>query len=99
MFIAQSQFVVANGMEEQVRRAFIDRPRLVDQAPGFVRMEVLNPLDAPAEFWLFTYWTDKASWEAWYRSHSYHNSHQGIPKGLKLDPSGTRIRYFERLTE
>ena len=42
-----SRFTVANGMEDEVRQAFRDRPHLVDDAPGFVRMEVLSPVDDP----------------------------------------------------
>ena len=45
MFIALSQFTVANGMTEQVKDAFTRRPHLVDDAPGFLRLEVISPLD------------------------------------------------------
>jgi hypothetical protein len=30
-----------------------------------------------------------------HRSHDYHQSHSGIPKGLKLAPKSTEIRFFE----
>ena len=46
-FVALSKFVVANGMTEEVRRAFNERPHLVDSAPGYVRMDVISPLDSP----------------------------------------------------
>ena len=55
MFVAMSRFAVANGMAEEVRQAFRDRPHLVDGAPGFLRMEVLTPRDDPDEFWLLTW--------------------------------------------
>lgn len=51
-FVALSQFTVANGTNEpgeanpmtgRVKQAFLDRPHLVDGAPGFVRMEVISP--------------------------------------------------------
>lgn len=105
-FVALSQFTVANGTNEPgeanpmtglVKQAFLDRPHLVDGAPGFVRMEVISPIDAPNEIWLLTYWTDEESFRTWHRSHLYRDSHQGIPKGLKLDPKATRIRYFEHV--
>ncbi len=97
LFVALSRFTVANGMEAEVRQAFVDRPRLVEGAPGFVRMEVLNPLDDPREFWLLTWWRDEPSFTAWHRGHLHHESHRGIPKGLKLDPKATRMRYFEHV--
>lgn len=97
LFVALSRFTVANGMEAEVRQAFVDRPRLVEGASGFVRMEVLNPLDDPREFWLMTWWRDEPSFTAWHRSHLHQESHKGIPKGLKLDPKATRMRYFEHV--
>lgn len=92
-----SQFVVANGTTQQVKSAFANRPHLVDSAPGFLRLEVLSPHDNPDEIWLITYWTDEAHYMAWHRSHLYHESHKGIPKGLKLVPKSTKIRSFEHV--
>lgn len=94
MFVAMSRFVVANQMEQEVRQAFLERPHLVDQAPGFIRMEVLNPTDNPAEFHLVTYWQDEQSWRDWYHGHHYKEAHKGIPHGLKLVPRETEIRCF-----
>ena len=39
-FVALSRFTIANGVGAGVRRAIAERPLLVDQAPGFVRMDV-----------------------------------------------------------
>ena len=94
-FVALSRFTVANGMADQVKDAFINRPHLVDTSPGFLRMQVIKPYDDPREIWLFTYWRDEASFKAWHRSHLYHEAHQGIPKGLKLVPRSTSLRCFE----
>ena len=94
-FVAVSKFVVANGMTEEVRRAFGERPHLVDSAPGYVRMDVISPLDCPDEFWLITYWRDEESFRVWHRSHEYHESHRGIPRGLKLVRGTAEVRHFE----
>ena len=98
MFIALSQFAIANDMTEQVREAFVERPHLVDGAPGFLRMEVISPLDNRDEIWLLTYWRDEDSFKAWHHSHLYHDSHKGIPKGLKLVPKSARLRFFEHIS-
>ncbi len=95
VFIALSRFTVANGMAGKVKDAFVNRPHLVDRAPGFIRLEVMSPCDAPAEIWLFTYWHDEASYRKWHRSHLYHEAHRGIPKGLKLVPRSAELRCFE----
>jgi len=93
-FVALSRFTVANGMVAEVQEAFRRRPHLVDGAPGFLRMEVMSPVERSEEFWLITYWTDRQSFEIWHRSHMYHESHRGIPKGLKLVPAETSVSFF-----
>ena len=96
-FVALSKFVIANDKVGEVKEAFRQRPHLVDDQPGFVRMEVFSPLDRPEEIWLVTYWTDPASFKVWHHSHLYHQSHKGIPKGLKLVPGEQQIRHFEHI--
>jgi heme-degrading monooxygenase HmoA len=90
-----SRFTIANDMVAQVREAFQSRPHLVDQAPGFLRMEVMSPIDKPEEIWLVTHWENETSFHVWHESHAYRESHKGIPKGLKLVPKATEIRQFE----
>lgn len=97
-FVALSKFVIANDKTAEVKAAFRQRPHLVDDQPGFVRMEVLSPLDRPEELWLVTFWTDAESFELWHHSHLYHESHKGIPKGLKLVPGAQEIRHFEHVS-
>lgn len=98
MFIALSQFTIANNMAEQVKDAFIKRPHLVECAAGFLRLEVISPMDNRDEIWLLTYWRDEDSFKDWHRSHLYHDSHKGIPKGLKLVPKSARLRFFEHIS-
>jgi heme oxygenase (mycobilin-producing) len=95
MLVALSRFTIANGMVDEVRTAFRQRPHLVDHAPGFLGMEVMSPLGDTAEIWLVTRWCNEQSYQSWHRSHDYHESHNGIPKGLKLVPKSTEIRLFE----
>ena len=96
-FATLSRFTVANGMTAEVKRAFLERPHQVDGAPGFVRMEVISPVDAPDEIWLLTFWSDEQSFRVWHHGHQYRESHAGIPKGLKLVPKSVEIRYFEHV--
>lgn len=95
MHVVISKFVIANDMVDDVRNAFLKRPHLVDTAKGFIRMEVMSPSDKREEIWLMTYWLDQESYQIWHASHAYHDSHAGIPKGLKLVPRSTEIRNFE----
>lgn len=97
MFIALSRFTVANHLAAEVKEAFKNRPHLVEGAAGFVRMEVISPLDNPDEVWLLTYWQDAESYKKWHRGHDYHQSHKDIPKGLKLIRGSAAIRLFEHV--
>jgi heme-degrading monooxygenase HmoA len=96
-FVALSKFVIANDMTASVKAAFRRRPHLVDEAAGYLRMEVLSPSERPEEIWLVTFWTDEASFRAWHHGHLYHESHLGIPKGLKLVPGESEVRTFEHV--
>jgi heme oxygenase (mycobilin-producing) len=96
MITVLSRFVVANGMEAEVRDAFVNRPHLVENAPGFVRLEVLSPAEEPKEFWLFTYWETEQHFRDWHKHH-LHDSHKIIPKGLRLDARGTRVQVLHHV--
>jgi diguanylate cyclase (GGDEF)-like protein len=78
-------------MEEEVRKAFLNRPRLVEKAPGFCGLDVLTDATDPSVFLLLTRWRDEESFRTWHRSESHHASHVFIPKGLKLDPAFTLV--------
>jgi heme-degrading monooxygenase HmoA len=95
-FVALSRFTVAR-MSDEVKQAFRERPHSVEDATGFVRMEVLSPCDAPDEIWLITYWENEASYQTWHRSHLYQESHRGIPKGLRLVPHSVSMRFFNHV--
>ena len=98
-FVALSQFTVQPGMEDEVCKAFMHRPHLVDDLPGFIKMQVLRPTTKPNDFWLLTWWEDQESYESWHHSQDYHDSHQHIPKGLKLVPGSASITLLKSLPQ
>ncbi|MDZ7659295.1 antibiotic biosynthesis monooxygenase [Fodinibius sp.] len=96
-FTAISKFEVRNNMEDEVREAFRNRPELVEDADGFVGLNVISPKDNPAEFWLITHWEDEESFHHWHDNHRS-ESHQNIPKGLKLVKRSFTLSYFDHIT-
>jgi heme-degrading monooxygenase HmoA len=96
-FVALSRFTVANGVEQQVKEAFRNRPHLVENASGFLRLDVLSPLENQNEIWLLTYWDSEASFQAWHASHAFQKAHRALPKGVKLDPKATRLTFLEHI--
>jgi diguanylate cyclase (GGDEF)-like protein len=78
-------------MEGEVRKAFLNRPRLAEKAPGFCYFDVLTDAADPAIFLLLTRWTDDESFRSWHQSEAHHQSHELIPQGLKLDAPFTSL--------
>jgi signal transduction histidine kinase/heme-degrading monooxygenase HmoA len=97
MVVVLSRFRVANGMQAEVARAFRERPRAVERAPGFLWLEVFVDAADPALFYLLTRWTDLTSFEAWHGSPAHRESHALIPDGLKLDPTWTKLYSLVRV--
>lgn len=97
MFVAVSIFEIANDMAEEVKKAFVNRPHFVDQAPGFIELKILSPQENQNEIWVTTFWHEENQYQDWYKNHMK-ESHNNIPKGLKLVPGSTRMRYFEQVT-
>src|SRR5271167_3000394 len=94
-----SRFRVRNGLEDQVRQAFLERPRLVEHEIGFRGLEVLTDSTDPSIFLLVTRWTSEAAYRAWHASDMHHLSHALIPQGLKLDASFTQIVVGNRIED
>ncbi|MFP8489219.1 antibiotic biosynthesis monooxygenase family protein [Gracilimonas sp. Q87] len=96
-FTAISRFEVKNNMEAKVRKAFKNRPGFVENADGFVGLNVLSPQGSPAGFWLINQRQDEESFN---HRHKHHRSesHQFIPKGLKLVKRSFKVEFFDHIT-
>ena len=99
MILAISRFRIANEMQHEVEEAFVNRPHLVDTVPGFIGLEVFTNRADSSAVYLITRWTDVNSFHSWHYSPAHRISHQGIPKGLKLDPSQTELLFLQRIAE
>ena len=85
-------------MTGAVKRAYRERPHLAENAAGFVRLDVLSPMEHLDHIWLITYWVDQASFQQWFRTHPYKEAHQNIPAGLKLVSEQTEMLFFEHIS-
>lgn len=95
MIIVLSKFEIANEMSPDVKNAFCSRPHVVDSTPGFIKLQVMSPKENGNEIWLMTYWETEEYFKQWHSSHGYHETHKGIPKGLKLVPQSVELKYFD----
>lgn len=97
MIVSISKFEIQNGLEKEVKEAFKNRPELVEKAKGFIRLDVLSPLDNPAEIHLITYWESEEDFEFWHRHH-LKESHKHIPKGLRLVSKSWELTKYEHIS-
>lgn len=94
-----SRFRVRNGVEAEVRSAFLNRPRLVEKTVGFCGLDVMTDAADPSVFLLLTRWTNEEIFRTWHRSEGHHQSHGLMPKGLKLDASFTSLTVGNRIED
>lgn len=99
MVVVLSRFRVANGRQADVAAAFVRRPRLVDDVPGFLGLETFTDDQDAAIFYLLTRWTDFDAFRRWHGSAAHRESHSRMPKGLKLDPSFTHVWHLNKLSD
>lgn len=83
-------------MEDEVKLAFVNRPHMVENQEGFIKLEVLSPKENETEIWLLTYWKDQESFKFWHKNH-LKGAHHGIPPGLKLVPHSFKLRFFNHI--
>ena len=76
MYIVANRVPVALSWREPFEERFRTRAGQIDQQPGFVRLQVLRPLDAASPYVVLTTWRDQAAFEAWVGSEDFHLAHQ-----------------------
>jgi heme oxygenase (mycobilin-producing) len=76
MYIVANRVPVAPSWREQFEERFRTRAGQIDQQPGFVRLQVLRPVDAASPYVVLTTWRDKATFEAWVGSEDFRLAHQ-----------------------
>ena len=76
-------------------RAFRDRSRLVEDAEGFIDLQVWQSDRDAGEILMVSRWRDRDCFKAYMRSDDHRRSHDRIDPGLKSD---IRLRRLEHLS-
>jgi heme oxygenase (mycobilin-producing) len=79
MIVVSNRLQVAKGQEEEFEKRFEGRARLVENMPGFVRLEILRPLKSDY-YIVLTHWKDEASFQAWTESAEFKEAHRNRPR-------------------
>ena len=78
MIAVSNRLQVAKGQEAEFEKRFEGRARLVENMPGFVRLEILRPIKSDY-YIVLTHWTDEASFRAWTDSAEFKEAHRNRP--------------------
>ena len=81
MYVVANRVFVAPGWVEQFEERFRRRAGQVDKQEGFVRMQILRPVDNKSPYVVLTAWQDEAAFNRWVGSEDFKLAHQNpLPK-------------------
>ncbi|SCX93261.1 Heme-degrading monooxygenase HmoA [Thiohalorhabdus denitrificans] len=78
VIVVANRIPVAEGWEEAFEERFRNRAGQVEQQPGFVRMEILRPVES-GPYVVKTYWESMAAFRAWTESEDFRAAHADPP--------------------
>jgi heme-degrading monooxygenase HmoA len=83
MYVSMSRLRIPVERADALVRAFRARVRLVDDADGFVDLQVWQSDRDAGELIMVSRWRDRAAFTAYMRSEDHRTSHDRIPPELK----------------
>src|SRR3712207_6792239 len=94
LYVSMSRLRVAPERVDELVAAFERRAHLVDDAPGFVDLEVWRSDRDPGEVIMVSRWRDRAAFRDYMRSDAHRISHDRIPPDLD---AAIRLERLEHL--
>jgi len=94
MYVSLSRLRVASERVEELVAAFRGRAHLVDDADGFVDLEVWRSDREPGEVIMVSRWRDRECFRAYMRSPAHAVSHGRIPPELKTAIELERLEHL-----
>ena len=81
MFVVTNRVPVEADWREKFEERFRQRAGQVDKQPGFLRMEIMRPVDDNTPYLVMTVWQDEQSFHDWVDSDDFKQAHQNpLPK-------------------
>jgi heme oxygenase (mycobilin-producing) len=97
-YVVSSEVTISPESAEILERAFRERLRLVEAAPGFQRLEIWRDVTRPGVFQMVSWWDSADSFRRYMRSEEHRISHARISHEPDR-PRGTGVRRYVRLTD
>ena len=79
MIVVSNRIQVSKGHEKEFEARFEGRAKLVENMPGFIRLEVLLPVQSDY-YVVLTHWQDEPSFRAWTESAEFKEAHRNRPR-------------------
>ncbi len=93
-YVSMSRLRVAPERVDELLSAFGQRARLVDDAPGFVDLEVWRSDRDPGEVIMVSRWRDREAFRDYMRSPEHAASHARIPAELDAAVTLERLEHL-----
>jgi heme-degrading monooxygenase HmoA len=94
MYVSMSRLRVDPAQCDALVAAFRGRAHLVEDAPGFVDLQVWRSDRDPEEVLMVSRWRDRAAFSAYMRSSAHRTSHERIDPALQ---AAIRLERLEHL--
>ena len=78
-FVVESRLEIEPRSADRLEAAFQERLGEVEQAPGFLRLEVWRDEHHPERFTMVSWWRSAEDFQAYMRSDAHRRSHARIP--------------------
>ena len=78
MIVVANRVPVTKGLERAFEERFRSRAHKVDGMPGFIRNEILRPIQSDY-YVILTYWKSKEAFIAWTESKEFKEAHKSRP--------------------
>ena len=81
MFVVTNRVPVETDWRDKFEERFRQRAGQVDKQPGFLRMEIMRPVDDNTPYLVMTVWRDEQAFRDWVESDDFKLAHQNpLPK-------------------
>ena len=94
MYVSMSRLAIPAERAPELIAAFRARARMVDQAEGFIELQVWQSDRDPGEIVMVSRWREKRLFTAYMRSEAHRQSHDRIDPALKQDIKLVRLEHL-----
>lgn len=96
MIIVCNRLFIDTAKKDQFESRFVDRPRLVENQPGYIGTHLLRPTTEGDPYIIMTTWESREAFERWRTSPTFKEGHKGkksLPNNIQQKDN--KLEIFE----